>query len=218
MTRSASPGSAWPGRTRTRSTDGLGVERIEIVEIGDMRQDRDGDLDPRLRLGGARCSSASASSAGSSRASGKNGTRPSGSQPVARAIAAMPSANSGGSPRNLLTRKPWISAASSASITALVPTRLAITPPRSMSPISTTGTSAARAKPILAMSLARRLISEALPAPSTSTMSASRLQPREAVQHERHQLRLHAADTPRPCAARGRGPAPRSARRPRSAA
>src|SRR3954447_20223752 len=47
-----------------------------------------------------------------------------------------------------------------------------MTPPRSMSPISTTGTSAASAKPMLAMSPARRLISAGLPAPSTSTRSA----------------------------------------------
>ena len=40
-----------------------------------------------------------------------------------------------------------------------------MTPPRSISPISTTGTSAASAKPILAMSPARRLISAGLPAP-----------------------------------------------------
>jgi hypothetical protein len=64
-------------------------------------------------------------------------------------------------------------AASVGSSTVLVPTRLAITPPRSMSPIRITGTPAARAKPILAMSLARRLISDALPAPSTSTRPAS---------------------------------------------
>src|SRR5690606_2544309 len=41
-----------------------------------------------------------------------------------------------------------------------------------MSPTSTTGTPAARAKPKLAMSPARRLTSAALPAPSTSTRSA----------------------------------------------
>ena len=69
--------------------------------------------------------------------------------------------------------KPTIMAASAGSITVLVPTRLAITPPRSMSPSSTTGTSAARAKPMLAMSLARRLTSDAEPAPSTSTRSHS---------------------------------------------
>ena len=84
----------------------------------------------------------------------------------------MPSANSEMSPRMRLTMKPATSFASSGSSTALVPTRLAITPPRSMSPITTTGTSAARAKPILAMSFLRRLISDALPAPSTRTMSA----------------------------------------------
>jgi hypothetical protein len=84
----------------------------------------------------------------------------------------MPSSKSAGSPRNLLTMKPTMSLASFSSITALVPARLAITPPRSMSPMRTTGASAARAKPILAMSLSRRLTSEALPAPSTRTMSA----------------------------------------------
>ena len=112
--------------------------------------------------------------------------------PVMPAIVAMPSANSVGSPRNLLTRKPRIIAASEGSITALVPTRLAITPPRSISPTRMTGTSAAREKPILAISLGRRLTSEALPAPSTSTISASRLKPPIAVEHERHQVRLQA--------------------------
>ena len=69
--------------------------------------------------------------------------------------------------------KPSMMAASSGGSTAWVPTMLAMTPPRLMSPMSTTGTPAARAKPMLAMSPARRLISEAEPAPSTSTMSAS---------------------------------------------
>ena len=45
--------------------------------------------------------------------------------------------------------------------------------PRSMSPTSATGTSAAFAKPMLAMSPARRLVSAGLPAPSTRTRSAS---------------------------------------------
>ena len=43
-----------------------------------------------------------------------------------------------------------------------------MTPPRSMSPARITGTSAAAAKPMLAMSPARRLISAGLPAPSTT--------------------------------------------------
>src|SRR5438270_4798911 len=68
--------------------------------------------------------------------------------------------------------KPRIIAASSGSITVLMPTSWAMTPPRSMSPTSTTGTSALRAKPILAMSALRRLTSAGLPAPSTSTRSA----------------------------------------------
>ncbi len=69
--------------------------------------------------------------------------------------------------------KPAMWAASSGAMTALVPARLAMTPPRSMSPTRTTGTFAARAKPRLAMSPARRLTSDAEPAPSTSTRSAS---------------------------------------------
>ncbi|MDH6665516.1 UNVERIFIED_ORG: hypothetical protein M2442_001515 [Methylorubrum zatmanii] len=48
-----------------------------------------------------------------------------------------------------------------------------MTPPRSMSPTSTTGVPVARAKPILAMSPCRRFTSAGEPAPSTSTMSAS---------------------------------------------
>jgi hypothetical protein len=53
-----------------------------------------------------------------------------------------------------------------------VPTSWAMTPPRSMSPTSATGTSAASANPILAMSPARKLISAGLPAPSTRIRSA----------------------------------------------
>ena len=133
---------------------GLGVERIEIVEVGDVRQDRHRDAHARLRLRGQR--SIERERILGRQTAARRGRTERGRAPpsrCARAIVAMPSANSAGSPRNLLTRKPRIIAASSASITALVPTRLAITPPRSISPISTTGTSAARAKPILAMSL-----------------------------------------------------------------
>ena len=113
------------------------------------------------------------SSAGSRAASAKCGTRPSAGQPVRSATKRMPLSNRAGSPRKRLTMKPRIIAASASSSTALVPTRLAMTPPRSMSPTSTTGTSAARAKPILAMSPALRFTSDAEPAPSTRTRSAS---------------------------------------------
>ena len=66
-----------------------------------------------------------------------------------------------------------------------------MTPPRSMSPIRTTGTSAARAKPMLAMSSARRLISDAEPAPSTSTSRLRRTGAPKLSSTARHQLRLH---------------------------
>ena len=149
----------------------------------------------------------------------KERDRPSGCQPVAAAINFMPLGEQRGIAAELVDDEAARSAPRRpASITALVPTRLAITPPRSMSPISTTGTSAARAKPILAMSLPRRLISDALPAPSTRTRSASRLQPRKAVEHQRHQLRLRSLILGARGAADRRCPAPRPARRPRSAA
>ena len=115
MTRSASPGSAAPGRTRTSSTVGLGVERIEIVEIGDVRQDRHGDAHARVRLRWRAALLERERIFG--RQQPRVGERTArGRAPPSRsrcAIAAMPSANSAGSPRNLLTMKPRISAASS---------------------------------------------------------------------------------------------------------
>ena len=54
----------------------------------------------------------------------------------------------------------------------MVPTICAITPPRSISPIKTTGILAASAKPIFAMSPSRKLISAGLPAPSMIIKSA----------------------------------------------
>ena len=61
----------------------------------------------------------------------------------------------------------WSSGSSSAS----VPYSDANTPPRSMSPTSSTGRSAARARPRFARSPSRRLISAGLPAPSHTTTS-----------------------------------------------
>ena len=60
--------------------------------------------------------------------------------------------------------KPAISAWSSGASTATVPNRWASTPPRSMSPTTTTGMFAARASPMFAKSVARRLISAGEPA------------------------------------------------------
>ena len=92
-------------------------------------------------------------------------------QPVWRTMSRTPSSKRAGSPRSLLTAKLRIIAASAGSSTALVPATAAMTPPRSMSASRHTGTCARRAKPMLAMSRARRLISAALPAPSTITRS-----------------------------------------------
>ena len=175
MTRSASPGSA-AARLHAHEVDrGLRIERIEIVEIGDVRQDRDRDPHARRGFDGRAASSASASSAGSRRASAKNGTRPSACQPVARAIVAMPSANSAGSPRNLLTRKPRISAASCG-----VDHRLGADEARDHAAAVDVADQHDRhigraRKAHIGDVVRRRLTSEALPAPSTSTRSASAL-------------------------------------------
>ncbi len=66
---------------------------------------------------------------------------------------------------------PAISAWSAASSSARVPNSAANTPPRSMSPTTSTGRSAARASPMFAMSVSRRLISAGEPAPSQITTS-----------------------------------------------
>ena len=62
---------------------------------------------------------------------------------------------------------------SSGSSRATVPYREANTPPRSMSPASSTGAPASLAMPMFTMSSDFRLISAGLPAPSRTMMSCS---------------------------------------------
>ena len=83
---------------------------------------------------------------------------------------------------------PLIRAWSAGSSSASVPYRAANTPPRSMSPTTTTGSPAARASPMLAMSVSRRLISAGLPAPSQMTTSYSARRSVEAVQGDLEQV------------------------------
>ena len=82
-----------------------------------------------------------------------------------------PLSSSSGAPRNLLITKPEMSAWSAGESRASVPYMAANTPPRSMSPTTMTGRPAARARPMLATSVSRRLISAGLPAPSQMTTS-----------------------------------------------
>ena len=120
----------------------------------------------------ARVAISMTSSAGSFQASENHGKTPSDTHPVCSVMAAMPSSKSDTSPRNLLIVNPLILLRSLAGKTACVPTICAITPPRSISPIRTTGTLAASANPIFAISPERRLISAGLPAPSITMKSA----------------------------------------------
>ena len=179
--RWASPGRGRAGPDAEELDLRVGGEGVEVVEVGDAGEDGDGDADGGRRWGRRGRGRGRPRRGGGGRRR-RRGRGRCGRQPVRSAMVAMPSAKRVGSPRKRLTMKPFISAASAGSRTACVPTRLAMTPPRSMSPMRTTGASAARAKPMLAMSLARRLISEALPAPSTRTRSASAERRGEAVE------------------------------------
>ena len=97
-----------------------------------------------------------------------------------------------------------------ASSTARVPTIWAMTPPRSMSPISTTGTSAARAKPMLAMSFVAQIdLRRAARALDQHEVGLARCSLRETLEHARQQLRLPAPDTRAPSRRRRPGPARR---------
>ena len=114
---------------------------------------------------------AESESSASSHSPSAHGTTPSVGRPVSARSWSSPGASSAGSPRNLLTTNPAIRAWSAGDSTATVPNRCASTPPRSMSPTTTTGRSAACASPMFAMSVARRLISAGEPAPSQTTTS-----------------------------------------------
>ncbi len=99
------------------------------------------------------------------------GNVPSTGRPVNSRSISSPGASSRASPRNLFTIQPAISDWSSAESSASVPNIDANTPPRSMSPTTTTGSRAADANPMFAMSRSRRLISAGEPAPSHTTTS-----------------------------------------------
>ena len=149
MTSSASPGSGSPGRTMTQ----LDVAAPAAADR-DRRNWRCGQHAARRSTIGRpvarRAAPASADRILGRQARPRRKERDEAERGPAGALARcsrMPSANSVGSPRNLLTRKPAIMrGVRRASSTALVPTIWAMTPPRSMSPISTTGTSARAGK------------------------------------------------------------------------
>ena len=83
-TSPASAGSGSPGAHEDEFDLRLGLQRIEIVEIGDARQHRHGDLQrPRARRAASR-SSTTESSAGSRAAAFSQGTTPKQGQPVKR--------------------------------------------------------------------------------------------------------------------------------------
>ena len=99
------------------------------------------------------------------------GTTPTTGLPVMSSICRNPGSKIETSPRNLLMTRPLTIAFSSSSSSINVPASEAKTPPRSMSPTSSTGALASFAIPMLTMSSCLRLISAGLPAPSSTMMS-----------------------------------------------
>ena len=145
------------------------------------------------------------SSSGSSRAPSNQGTRPNAAHPVFSSMIALAPSKSVASPRNLLMRKPLVSARSGWGSSAQVPTRLAITPPRSTSPTSATGTLAAQAKPMLAMSFSPQVhLGRAARAFHQDQVGAP-THPGEAFEHAGHQRGLERVVTT--CVCRTRDPA-----------
>ncbi len=161
-------GVAGHGRTRRQEGEvdvGIGPQRVELVEIGDPRQHRHDDPHALVAVGADRPFQHHGVLGGQGAGRGQPRAMPRSGQPVRATISRRPSSNSEGSPRNLLMMKPLIRSRSAASSTRWAPARAAITWPRSMSPTRATGTPAAWAKPMLAMSPARRLVSAGLPRP-----------------------------------------------------
>ena len=99
--------------------------------------------------------------------------------------------------------KPATSAWSAGDSSARVPNSEANTPPRSMSPTTTTGSPTARASPRLTRSVSRRLISAGLPAPSQIDHVVLGAQLGEAANAASRQVRRHGRGS-HACASRPR--------------
>ena len=99
------------------------------------------------------------------------GTTPTTFLPVFCSIKSKAGCNKVTSPRNLLIIIPFTKSLSSGSNNSNVPTTEAIAPPRSISAISITGALANFATRIFTISLAFKLTSAGLPAPSMTIIS-----------------------------------------------
>ena len=162
ITSAASPGRGRPGSTISTVTFGSATNGSRSSKF-EIRASRGTAI---LIFPPGRVAISMTSSAGNFQASENQGKTPRFCQLVCFSIAVTPPSNSETSPRNLLMANPLILIRSLSGSTIFVPTICAITPPRSISPIKITGTLAASAKPIFAISPSRKFISAGLPAPS----------------------------------------------------
>ncbi len=171
--RTSTPGS-WASASRSVKFDSRGKRSTATRSTS-------APSGPRAAVRSTTVDRSSESSASSHR-SGSIGRVPSTGRPVSSRSISSPGASSRASPRNLLTNQPATCRWSSADSSASVPYIAANTPPRSMSPTTTTGRPAAVARPMLAMSRSRRLISAGEPAPSQTTTSK---RARRSARHSR---------------------------------
>ncbi len=122
MTRSQT-GSGSPARTKTSLTPGSIRSGSKSSKLAMRERTGTATVTPRC-AGVVAAPRPKASSAGRCAASAKKGARPKARQPVRSAMSVMPLAKRLASPRNLLTRKPAIVAASSGASAAFVPEHL----------------------------------------------------------------------------------------------
>jgi len=157
-------GSPW--RTKRRSTSGCARSASKSVWL--LMRGRLGTTTRNAPV--EACTACTASSASRNRQC-KYGSTASTGLPVCCSSHSRPGSSSLMSPLKRLITKPMVRARSLSDRHDKVPTRWANTPPRSISATRITGQSTFSAKPMLAMSRERRLISAGLPAPSTITQS-----------------------------------------------
>ena len=139
ITRWASAGMAAGARRNITSTR-FEPQRIEVVEVRHMRVGQDDDAHFGVGLRRTWSIDRKRILGWQPRRIGEVRHEPERAPSGQLRDARHASLNKAASPRNLLTMKASIRRASASGSTAFVPTRLAMTPPRSMSPISTTGT------------------------------------------------------------------------------
>ena len=193
MTRSET-GIGSPGRTKTSRTFGSIRSGSKSSKLAMRDEHRHGDRHRRFRCAALRRRGRRRPPpAGAPRRERRGRGRRRASR-CARRWSVMPSANRLASPRNLLTMKPAIIAASSGASAAFVPRICAKMPPRSMSPISDDRAAGGAGEAHVGdVALAQVDLGRAARALDEDEIRLG-LEARETVEHGAHQLAVSAPD------------------------